>query len=132
MKKIFTFIFTVMVFFAVNGCGSSSKIANDPYAGQGHGESISRDIAREKAYSEAVGEIARKYNREVKESVQREYDSNDRTKGTTSEVLDYRSVLNERSEARLGDIVVKKENTYRVGKKWICDVIVVISPDNIE
>ncbi len=132
MKKLFTLIFVIMTVVAVSGCGSSSKIANDPYAGQGHGESFSKDIAREKAYNEAVGEITRKYNREVTESSQRVYDSSDKTKGKTSETLNYKSVLNERSEARLGDIVIKKENTYRVGKKWLSDMIVVISPDNIE
>lgn len=132
MKKLFTIIFIVMAVIVINGCGSSSKFANDPFVGQGHGEAITKNVAREKAYNEAVAEISRKYNVEVNENSQRMYSSNDRTKGKTSEALDYKSVVNTRTQARLGDVVIKRERTRRFGKKWFSDMTVVISPDNIE
>ena len=133
IMKRFTVIITLAITaIAICGCGTSFKLANDPYAGHGHGESFSKNIAREKAYNEAVAEIARKYNVEVVESTGRCYESDDRTKGRTEETLAYKSVVSERSEARLGDVVIRKEKTVKMGKRWISDMIVAIDADNIE
>lgn len=132
MKKFFSIFIVGAIALVINSCGNSSKIANDPYLGEGHGESINIDIAREKAYSKAVADIARKFNRSVRENAEQDYASEDRSKGKTQESLSFRSHLAEHSTAQLGDVVIKKERRWKVGKKWHSEIIVAISPDNIE
>lgn len=132
--KIFHYVLlSVMALLSASGCGHSSKIANDPYSGEGYGESIvSKDIAREKAFNSAVSEITRKYNIVITEESQQLYSSSDSTKGVSNEHLSFNSSTKARSEARLNDVIIKNERIRKVGKKWTCQIRVELSPINIE
>ena len=132
-KNLNTLAITMITLMVIASCGTTARVANDPYLGEGRGESaVSKDIAREKAYSNAVADITRKFNREVSENARQDYESTENGKSKPQESLSFNSHLAQTSEARLGDVVIKKEKVYRQGKKWICEMLVAVSPDNIE
>ena len=133
MKNYHFVLFAVTALLTFGGCGHSSKIANAPYSGEGYGESIiSKDVAREKAYNNAVAEITRKYNIEITEESQQLYSSNDSTKGDSHEQLSFNNSTKAKSEARLNDVVIKNERIRKMGKKWTCQIRVELSPTNVK
>lgn len=132
MKKIFTLIAFAFIVMAVSGCGVSKQITNDPYTGEGYAEAMDRNIAREKAYANAVADITRKYDVTVTEDAQQRYTSDERKKGKATESMSFASVVKTHSNARMGNVVVTKEKTRETRKGWTSKITVAIEPDNIE
>ena len=117
---------------ALAACGTPSNIANDPYQGEGEGRSFYKNIAYNKAYDNAVADIAKKFNRDVDDSTAQLYSSEERGRGKAKEALTYSDRLVETSQASLGDIVVVKKRFKKNGSEWVCNVVVKVSPDNIQ
>lgn len=134
MKKIFAFI--AIVVLAVS-CAATLNLSNDPFVGEGHGASeIPNEngiaIAKERAYSEACADIARKCGAEVSDNTNRTYSSTSNGKGKAKDMLSYGSTVSTKSRAVINDIVVVKEKIRKKNGGWACYTVVKVVAANVE
>lgn len=131
MRKIFSIVLIIVSMIIVSSCGASNKVSNNPYTGEGYGESFDKNIAHDKAYTNAIADVCRKYNIVVNEVAKQAYHSTNTGKGKAQENLAYNSNTYVESEVNATDVVEKVKYTYK-GKVWGCTVVVSVSPDNLQ
>lgn len=132
MKKLISLIAVAIVAIIINCCGVMSTAVTEYYVGKGKGESAIENMAREKAYVNAVADITRHVGRQITENAEQTYSSLEKGGGRSVESLQYGSTIVQNSAAHLGEIVIVKEVLrYRRGR-YICEMTVRVNSANIE
>ena len=132
MKQFFKILIIAFSMIVAASCGVASKYSNDPFKGEGYAESMNENIAKEKAYQNAVAEVTRKYNVHMTERAHQTYASNETGKGKMNESVNYNSSFKSHSDATLTDVKVVKETTKKVGGLFRIRIVVAVEPENIE